>query len=271
MPALAGLLDRVLIAELPQVADAVLTRLGAIAAVASDAAALMDAIPPLARTARYGDVRGTDTAAVQKVLLGIVERAAIGLPSACASLDDEAAGTMRDRLVAVSDSLSTLERADLLTIWRTALGQLADRDAAHGVVVGRAVRLLLDQGTLTSEQAGVRFGRALSVGNDPAKAAAWFEGFLAASGTALLHDDTLFAIIDAWLMSLRDDAFFTALPAIRRTTSTFQPAERRQIGERVKSGASASVPAAAGGTIDRERADAALPLLTNILGLGAKP
>jgi hypothetical protein len=271
LPALAGLLDRVLIAELPQVADAVLARLGAIAAVASDAAALMDAIPPLARTARYGDVRGTDTAAVQKVLLGIVERAAIGLPSACASLDDDAAGTMRDRLVSVSDSLSTLERADLLTIWRTALGQLADRDTAHGVVVGRAVRLLLDQGILTSEQAGLRFGRALSLGNDPAKAAAWFEGFLAASGTALLHDDTLFAIIDAWLMSLRDEAFFTALPAIRRTTSTFQPAERRQIGERVKSGASASVPSPVGGAIDRERADAALPLLTTILGLGAKP
>jgi hypothetical protein len=271
LPALADLLDRVLIAELPHVADAVLDRLGTIAAVASDAAALMDAIPPLARTARYGDVRGTDTAAVRKVLLGIVERAAIGLPSACASLDDEAAGTMRDRLVAVSDGLLTLACPDLMTIWRTALRQLADRDTAHGMVVGRAVRLLLDQGALTSEQAGLRFGHALSIGNDAAQAAAWFEGFLAASGTALLHDDTLFAIIDTWLMSLRDDAFLTVLPAIRRTTSTFQPAERRQISERVQSGGSGNIPTAAGGNIDRDRADAALPLLTTILGLGTTP
>lgn len=271
LPVLAQLLDRVLVAELPQVAGAVLVRLSAIAAVASDVAALMEAIPALTRTARYGDVRGTDTAAVAQVLTGIVERAAIGLAGACASLDDDAATAMRDRLVAVADSLLTLERVDLLDEWRRALRTLAERDTIHGLVSGRAVRILLDQGLFTTAEAGIRFSRALSLGNDPTAGAAWIEGFLAGSGLALLHDEGLFAIVDSWLTSLPDHAFLAILPLVRRTCSTFASAERRQLAERVAAGSSATAAPAQLATLDLARADAALPLLSTILGLTEAP
>ena len=266
LPGITTILDQALLAELPQVTGPLLVRLDTLAAIASDAVALLDAIPALARTARYGDVRGTDTEAIGRILTGIVDRAAIGVPMACGSLDDEAAAAMRDRLIAVTDALITLDRPDLLDAWRGALRILADRDGFHGVVAGRAVRLLLDQQVLTQSESEVRFARALSAGADPADGAAWIEGLLAGSGTALLHDDGLFGILDRWLNGLNPDAFIAALPLIRRTSGTFAPAERRQLGERVASGPVA-IRASSSDEVDLARADAALPLMARILGV----
>ena len=48
----------------------------------------MEALPPLARAQRYGDVRGTDTAALRQVAEALVVRICAGLPRAVAGLDD---------------------------------------------------------------------------------------------------------------------------------------------------------------------------------------
>ena len=62
-----------------------------LAATSSDILQLLAAIPPLVQIARYGNVRNTDVTMVSHVLLGLIPRAAITLPSACQALDDEAA------------------------------------------------------------------------------------------------------------------------------------------------------------------------------------
>src|SRR5262249_48106903 len=55
LPALANLLDQSLLADLPVTVSHVMARLQAGAAVASDVAPLVDALPPLVEVQRYGD------------------------------------------------------------------------------------------------------------------------------------------------------------------------------------------------------------------------
>ena len=57
---------------------------------------LMQALPPLASVLRYGNVRQTDTAMIAQVVDGLAARVCIGLPGACAALNDDAAAEMFD-------------------------------------------------------------------------------------------------------------------------------------------------------------------------------
>jgi hypothetical protein len=229
----------------------------------------MEALPPLARILRYGNVRGTDATSVAGVVDGLVARICVGLSAAASSLDDDAAETFANAVGAVHGAIALLDDAEDRVAWRAALLRLADQAGLHGLVAGRATRLLLDEGTLASAEATRRMLLALSLAVDPAAGAAWVEGFLRDSGTILLHDPALFAAIDGWLAELPDGAFDTVLPLLRRTVSTFAAPERRAIGERVKRGRrvrGADGPTDDAETLDADRADLVLPILARILG-----
>ena len=122
---------------------------------------------------------------------------------------------------------------------------------------------------LDSEESSRLFSLALSVAGDPARSASWIAGFLGSSGAQLIHDDNLWQILDRWLCSLAGDDFTAVLPIVRRTMASFAPAERRQLGERVKRDGSARVRRPASDTvdIDIERAERVLPLVAQLLAL----
>lgn len=273
LPTLTGMLERTLLADLPAAARHLIARIDAEAARASDLRHLMGALPPLAEVLRYGDVRGTDTALLEHVVDGLVARIAVGLPLACASLDDAAAAEMASSISGVHAAVTLLQEDRHRELWTGALLRVADGAGVHGLVQGRVTRLLLDLGSVDAEDAGRRMGLALSAGAAPEAAGAWVEGFLAGSGLVLLHDDRLFGILDGWLAALDGGAFTELLPLLRRTFSTFAPGERRGIGERARRGASPAAAGTAAGAgeddIDRERAAAVLPLMTLLLGLDA--
>jgi hypothetical protein len=272
LPALTGLLDRTLLADLPAAARHLIARIDAEAARAADLQHLMGALPPLAEVLRYGDVRGTDTEMLAHVVDGLVARIAVGLPLATASLDDEAAGVMAASISAVHAAVTLLQDERHRELWTDALLRVADGLSVHGQVQGRVVRLLLDLGSIDPDEAGRRMGLALSTAAAPELAGAWVEGFLAGSGLVLLHDARLFGILDGWLAGLDADAFTQLLPLLRRTFSTFAAGERRGIGELARRGGSAASPArtaAVDDDVDRERAAAVLPLITLLLGVDA--
>ena len=221
LPALASLLASLLLADLPRATAAAVARLDALAAVAADVAQLCDALPPLARTLRYGDVRGTDRALVGRVVSGVVARATAGLPAACGSLDDEAAEAMLGRIVAADHAVATLDDAALRALWHEALARVLALPGAHGLVTGRCGRLLLDAAVLAPDDVERRWAAELSPGAEPATAAAWVDGFLRGGGTLLVHDPVLFPLLDRWLATLPAAVFTAALPLLRRTTSTF--------------------------------------------------
>ena len=265
---LTALTGSALLAELPDAIGQVMDRLGAVMAVTGDVVLLMDALPPLAQVARYGSVRGSDAAVVGQVTDGLVTRLCIGLPGACASLDDDAARAMESRVGAVNTAIGLLQQPDHLAAWQNTLRTLADQPGVHGLVAGRCARLLLDASAATAEESAARLSLALSPANPPDRVAAWVEGFLRGSGLLLLHDETLWAILDAWVTDLPADVFTSLLPLLRRSFAAFAAPERRQLGERVRSGPARPATAARQAhDFDMDQADAALPLLARMLGL----
>jgi hypothetical protein len=266
LPALTSLIEAVLLADLPNAIELVVDRIGDVAAVGADVPALMDALPPLARVLRYGNVRGTDATAVSTVVDGLVARVCIGLGSAAASLDDDAAAVFARQIDGVHGAIALLDDADDRAAWRESLLRLIDQEGLHGLVAGRATRLLLDEGVIDSADAARRMRLSLSPGADPAVGAGWVEGFLRDSGTILLHDQDLFDTIDGWVTDMPQEAFENVLPLLRRTIATFSVPERRSIGERILAGRRERAAGVSAG-IDEERANLVMPILATILGV----
>lgn len=267
LPALTDLLDDALLADLPQAVEVLMTQIQNVAALTSDVTLLMDALPGMVEVVRYGDMRKKNTGAVEHVIDGLVARVVIGLPGACASLNDEAAEAMFGKIQKTNGALRTLNNETHLKEWYGVLQKLSDREGLHGIVAGRCCLLLLDAGIFTPEDAARKLNLALSPGNEPAQAASWVEGFIRERGQILVHDQKLLGVIDDWLMSLKPDIFTAILPLLRRTFSTFQGPERRQIGERVSKGKSASGQGGTSGEIDPARAQLVLPIIAKLLGV----
>ncbi|MGW6565958.1 DUF5682 family protein [Streptomyces sp. NPDC054975] len=272
-----ALAEQCLLAGLGAALPVVMTALADRAALDTDVAHLAQALPALARSLRYGDVRATDTAALGEVATGLAERICVGLPPACTGLDADAAAEMRGHLDAVHGALPLLPDATGTSRrWAGVLRGLAARDSVPGTIRGRAARLLLDEGRLEEEEAARLMGLALSPGTPPADAADWIDGFVGGAsggGMLLVHDERLLALVDAWLTGVTADAFTDVLPLLRRTFSAYEPGVRRTLGELVARGPSASaasrtdaVAPGFGATLDEERADGVLPVLELILG-----
>ncbi|MFD5467947.1 DUF5682 family protein [Kitasatospora sp. NPDC127059] len=288
---LTGLVETCLLAGLSGALPAVMRVLADCAALDTDVAHLAGALPALVRALRYGDVRGTDHGALAEAAEGLAERVCVGLPPACVGLDAESATAMRARIDEVHGAIAllapdtatagTAEAAagpdeGLPARWAAALGSLARREpaggpatGAPGLLRGRAVRLLLDDGRLDSEEAGRRLRLVLSTANAPADAAGWVEGFLTGGGALLLHDPRLLALLDEWLSGVGGEVFTDVLPLLRRTFAGLEAGVRTAIGGRVAAGPLGAAPAApeATGELDRERADAAVPVLALLLGV----
>jgi hypothetical protein len=278
LPALTGLLDRVMLAELPDALDHLLDRVEARAAVAADVRHLMDALPPLANVARYGDVRGTRAERVMPIIDGLFARVLVGLPGACASLDDDAARAMVGSIDHVQETIAILNRDELRADWLPILRVLVDRDAVHGLVRGRCCRLLFEQQAIDSAELRRLAGLALSPAHPAEAATAWVEGVLKGTGLTLLQQDGLWRALDAWLADLAPDTFVALLPLLRRAFADFSGPERRAMGEKVthlratedrQHDPAGGIPgSASGGTpANRERAAAVLPVLAQILGV----
>ncbi|OKJ59878.1 hypothetical protein AMK27_20670 [Streptomyces sp. CB02009] len=277
---ITALAEQCLLAGLTDALPVVMRALADRAALDADVAHLAQALPALARSLRYGDVRGTGTAALAEVAAGLAERICVGLPPACAGLDTEAAEAMRERIDEVHQAVGLLPGADGLTdLWAGALRRLADRDRIPGLLRGRAARLLLDEGRVAEDEAALLMSRALSPGTPPPDAAAWIDGFVGGAsggGLLLVHDERLLGLVDDWLTGVPAEAFTDVLPLLRRTFSGYEPGVRRTLGELVARGPKAGgaghtspgVPGFAP-TPDRDRADAVLPLLHLVLGTEA--
>ncbi|MFE9876530.1 DUF5682 family protein [Streptomyces sp. NPDC005784] len=290
-----ALAERCLLAELPDALPVVMRVLADRAALDADVGHLAQALPALVRSLRYGDVRGTDTHALADVAAGLAERVFVGLPPACAALDGDAAEEMRRHVDAVHGAVGMLGEATAGTVspgdgaqaggirgrWYSVLRVLAARDTVPGVVRGRAVRLLLDEGELAQEEAARLMGLVLSPGTEPADAAAWIEGFVgggSGGGMLLVHDERLLGLVDAWLTGVPTEAFTDVLPLLRRTFSAYETGVRRTLGELVRRGPAPRTDAEVTGSgsgipgfapdLDTGRADAVLPLLSLLLGLG---
>ncbi|MFD4749459.1 DUF5682 family protein [Streptomyces rubiginosohelvolus] len=283
-----ALAEHCLLAELPDALPVVMKALADRAALDADVGHLADALPALARSLRYGDVRSTDTAALTEVAAGLAERICVGLPPACTGLDPDGAEALRGQVEAVHGAIGLLDTGaepgtGLRGRWDAVLHKLAARDAVAGIIRGRATRLLLDEGRLAEDEVARLMGLALSPGTPPADAAAWIEGFVGGAsggGMLLVHDERLLGLVDAWLTGVPADQFTDVLPLLRRTFSAYEPGVRRTLGELVRRGPvpegarrddAAPATGGFGPGLDPARADAVEPVLRLLLGRPPEP
>ncbi|MET8772314.1 DUF5682 family protein [Streptomyces sp. NPDC004658] len=221
------------------------------------------------------DAHGPDAVAGEGA--GPAAGAAEGSASATAGTGGKEARASAAR--GVVDAGASAGDGGLRERWRAVLRVVSLRDTVPGVIRGRAVRLLLDDGALAPEEAARLMGLALSPGTPPAAAAAWVEGFAGGgSGLLLVHDERLLTLLDTWLTGVPADAFTDVLPLLRRTFAAYEPGVRRTLGELVRRGPGgrsggdtaqgAAIPGFAAEP-DTGRADAVLPVLRLLLGLDA--
>ena len=270
LKALIVLLEDALFADLAAAIGALVAAIENRAALASDVHQLLEALPPLVAVQRYGNVRETDVSLVAQILHGLVPRVFVALPPAAVGIDDEAAQFLHQHMVQADGALGNLANEEYLTGWRESLLKISRNDAAHRRIAGYAVRLLYDAHVIEFDALEKSFALSLSPGSPPAEAAAWTEGFLSGSGALLIHDDKLLGLLNNWLHGIGETHFMQVLPLLRRTFSQFPPAERRQIGERLKPATAAARVAAVEGEFDVEAARAVLPVLKRIWNLGDK-
>jgi len=260
-------LERSLLADLAEALPALLQGVDTRAAKDADVGHLMAALPALARSARYGDVRGSSAEGLGLVAGRMVSRVCAGLGRTVHGLDPEAAAAVLELIDGVQDATALLDEAVRLE-WLATLEGLSGRSSVPPLIAGRLTRLMLDTSRLDAAEVALRLGRALSPGTPTVDAAGYVEGFLAGGGLLLVHDERLLALVDSWLTAIPDGAFLEALPLLRRTFGTFASPERRSIGDRARA---LSDPAAVVVADDNEPdpvlAASVLPVVARLLGV----
>ena len=266
---LTALLEAVRYADLRAAVPPALDALNARAALNADVTDLLGALPPLARLARYGDVRGRHgdrDLNAEATFRTLLTRATVGLPTSAVGLAGDAAQDLRSAVQDGDASVRLLDDPAALSEWQAALRRLADREDAHPLLVGDAVRRLRDAGQLDPAEVERRLSVALGAAV-PLAVTEWLDGFLGHSGTLLIHDAALLALLDGWLTGLDAAAFQEVLPLLRRVFSRFEKAERRAIGGQLRGGAGRATQAAA--ALHEERALRVVPLTLKLLGVNA--
>ncbi|SMB79348.1 DUF5682 family protein [Deinococcus hopiensis] len=259
--ALSALLEVTRLCGLPGAADFTLARLDARAADA-DTAALLLSLPPLARLARYGDVRAREGDDLRPVFRTLVARAAAGLPNAAHGLGEEAATTLQRQITGADAAVRLLDDPDASAEWTAALHAL-DAGGTAPLLRGDAVNRLRDRGVLDDRQVQTRLASALAPGAPPLDVAAWLGGFIGEDGGTLRHDPAALALLDAWVVDLDMDAFGEVLPPLRRALSRLEPHARRRLGEELR-GLERAAQAA---QINSGLGTAVVPVVLRLLGV----
>lgn len=108
---LTGLVERCLLADLPDALPYVLDALSARAALDGDVTHLMAALPAMVRAERYGDVRGTPAIGLAVIVDALLSRVCVGLGGVVGGLDDAAARDLLGHIDAVHAAVALLPDA----------------------------------------------------------------------------------------------------------------------------------------------------------------
>ena len=231
---LTALLAAVLPADLPALVATLTRHIADLSATQDNLADSLAALPNLTDTVRYGDVRALDPAPLLAVLDTLLARLAAGGVQGCLNIDYDSASALFAPIRQADYQLSLLDNPALNTYWQRFLQNILAATNAHPLLAGNAARLLFDKQHLDADRCAELLAQNLSAANPSERAAYWLEGYLYQSGTVLLLHDPLWRILDDWLRALSAEHFTELLPLLRRTFSSFEPGERRQLGDKAR-------------------------------------
>ena len=231
---LTALLAQVLPADLPALVATLTRHIADLSATQDNLADSLAALPNLADTVRYGNVRELDPAPLLAVLDTLLARLAAGGVQGCLNIDYDSAQALFAPIRQADYQLGLLDNDALDAYWRHFLESVLAADRAHPLLSGNAARLLFDKQHLDAGRCAELLAQNLSAANPSEHAAYWLEGYLYQSGTVLLLHDPLWHILDDWLRALSAEHFTELLPLLRRTFGSFEPGERRQLGDKAR-------------------------------------
>ena len=231
---LTALLAQVLPADLPALVATLTRHIADLSATQDNLADSLAALPNLADTVRYGNVRELDPTPLLAVLDTLLARLAAGGVQGCLNIDYDSAQALFAPIRQADYQLGLLDNDALDAYWWHFLESVLAADRAHPLLSGNAARLLFDKQHLDAGRCAELLAQNLSAANPSEHAAYWLEGYLYQSGTVLLLHDPLWHILDDWLRALTPEHFTELLPLLRRTFGSFEPGERRQLGDKAR-------------------------------------
>ena len=264
---LSLLLEQLLKAELPEVVALLIHQLQQLAATTQDVQLLMEAMPSLVKAMRYGSSRRLATAMLKELIAGMVPRITLALPMACTALDEAASQELFKKLLATHHAIYLLEDESYIDPWHLTLQQITALQQANALLRGLCTRLIFDKEVITLNQCAQQIAYALSPGNALHETANWMEGFLHGSGLLLIHNPSLWTILDEWIAALPMQAFQEVLPLLRRSFSNFSTTERQKMLELAKKGQVFQKQVDQPEAIDKKRAAKVVPIVRQLLGL----
>lgn len=231
---LTALLAQVLPADMPALVATLTRHIADLSATQDNLADSLAALPNLADTVRYGNVRALDPTPLLAVLDTLLARLAAGGVQGCLNIDYDSASALFAPIRQADYQLSLLDNPALDAYWQRFLQNILAATNAHPLLAGNAARLLFDKQHLDAARCAELLAQNLSAANPSERAAYWLEGYLYQSGTVLLLHDPLWRILDDWLRALTPEHFTELLPLLRRTFGSFEPGERRQLGDKAR-------------------------------------
>jgi len=262
---LARLLKKIFNANLPTVLLNVIAQLRSKAALEVDVLHFMDTLPDLISLMRYKDVRKTDTTQVMPVISAIIPRLLIGLPATCSNIKEDLVNSIFEKILKLNSSFQILKDERYQEDWYNTLEKIATSDLVAPKISAITAKILFEGGLWEIEAMEKNMSLALSTANKPSDTAAWIEGFLHGSGLLLIHNESLFGILDQWLANLQGDVFQELLPLLRRSFAHYSKPERQKIGKLAKDGPTAALQIVEETDLNMERVEQLFPILKEIL------
>lgn len=265
---LMALVEFCIPAELYESIEFLLQKINDESAISNDTRDLMLALPKLIEIIKYGNVRNSDISHLQTIADRLLTKVFITLPSACYGLDEDNSNAMFELIRNLNSSILILENTEIQEEWYKTLELVISKSNIHFVIIGCTIRLLFDGNRLSEEKSNQLFAFYLSNGNAANDVAYWIEGFLRGNGLILIYDDKIWNLIYDWISKVEKNEFMELLPVLRRAFSKFPYSERRQIGEKAKSGIvtfSSPSTSLSDQLFDRNRAASILPFISTLL------
>lgn len=266
LPALTELIEAAFNADLIAVFEPLIVRLQDISVLTEDVTQLMDAMPALVNTYRYGSTRGVDISALEQVIQQLIPRICIALPNTCMGMEVEVARDLFDKIQQLNRSIGLLNDTALSERWLDTLGTMATITSINDLLRGACTRILFDREVYDLNTTATKMLYALSPASEITRAAYWLEGFLHGSGLLLVHNPRLWNILDSWVDTLTTDYFQELLPLLRRTFADFSHPERRKMLALARRGNIETPTGEKEMPLSIKRAHTVLPTLHLVLG-----
>jgi len=267
LPDLTKLLEVAFNADLQDVLEALINSLQDVSVLTRNVTQLMDALPPLVNTYRYGSTRGINLENLLIVIQQFIPRIAVALPSAIQGIDEDVAESFFEKITAVNRCVFLLNEQELIRTWLNTLHKISQQASVNGMLKGMACRILFDKEDLSLDIVASEMSLALSLGNDREQAAYWVEGFLHGSGLLIIHNPKLWNILNEWIDKIPLDQLTQLLPLLRRSFSEFTEPERQKMMELARKGYVEENLKEDVVVLQSERAELVIPTLKRLLGL----